>query len=123
MSKEITIAQADLLDPATAPAEIDRVLRACYVESRPVYIQLPTDMVEQPVPARLLDTPIDVTSHASDKEAEDFATQVVLDRLYEAKRPVFLIDGAVQRRRVRPSDRQRWWQTLTGSRSVLKSRH
>lgn len=100
MSKEITIAQADLLDPATAPAEIDRVLRACYVESRPVYIQLPTDMVEQPVPARLLETPIDVSSHASDKDAEDFATRIVLDRLYEAKHPVFLIDGAVQRRRV-----------------------
>lgn len=100
MSKEITIAQANLLDTATAPAEIDRVLRACYIESRPVYIQLPTDMVEQSVPAHLLDTPIDVTSHASDKDAENFATQVVLDRLYEAKHPVFLIDGAVQRRRV-----------------------
>lgn len=100
MYKEVTIAQANLLDPATAPGEIDRVLRACYVESRPVYIQVPTDMVEQRVPAQLLDTPIDVTSHASDKDAEDFATQVVLERLYEAKRPVFLIDGAVQRRQV-----------------------
>ncbi|KAK4496659.1 hypothetical protein PRZ48_012641 [Zasmidium cellare] len=102
MYKEITIAQADLLDPATAPAEIDRVLRTCYVESRPVYIQLPTDMVEQPVPAHLLDTPIDVASHVSDKEAEDFATGIVLDRLYEAEHPVFLIDGAVQRRGIRP---------------------
>lgn len=100
MHKEITIAQANLLDPETAPAEIDRTLRTCYVESRPVYIQLPTDMVEQPVPARLLETPIDVTSRPSDKEAEDFAVQIILDRLYEAKRPVFLIDGAVQRRHV-----------------------
>lgn len=98
--KEVTIAQANLLDAETAPSEIDRVLRTCFVESRPVYIQLPTDMVEQPVPARLLDTLIDVSSRRSNKDAEDFATQVILDRLYKAKRPIFLIDGAVQRRRV-----------------------
>ena len=58
-------------------------------------------MVEQQVSAQLLETPIDVTSHASDKEAEEFAAQVVLDRLYEAKNPVFLVDGAVQKRHVR----------------------
>nr|POE79583.1 pyruvate decarboxylase [Quercus suber] len=86
--KEVTVAQANLLNTETAPSEIDRVLRTCYVESRPVYIQLPTDMVEQPVPARLLDTPIDVEICASDKDAEDLAVQLILERLYEAKYPI-----------------------------------
>lgn len=98
--REITIAQADLLDPATAPAEIDRVLRTCYVDSQPVYIQLPTDMVEERVDAKLLETPIDVSYHPSNPGAEDLAMQIVLEKIYAAKRPVFLVDGAAQRRRV-----------------------
>lgn len=98
--KEITIAQTDLLDPATAPAEIDRVLATCYKDSQPVYIQLPTDMVDKQVDASLLNTPIDTRPRASNKGAEDLALQIVLDKLYSAKRPVFLVDGAAQRRRV-----------------------
>ncbi|MDP6389582.1 MAG: thiamine pyrophosphate-binding protein, partial [Alphaproteobacteria bacterium] len=42
---EITCDQAVLDDPATAPAEIARVLRSCVEQSRPVYIELPRDMV------------------------------------------------------------------------------
>ena len=42
---EITIVRAGLTNPDKAPAEIDRTLRACYVDSRPVYIQLPPDML------------------------------------------------------------------------------
>jgi TPP-dependent 2-oxoacid decarboxylase len=97
---EITIAQADLQDPGTAPAEIDRVLQACYVDSRPVYIQLPTDMVEKPIDGRLLDIPIDVAPHQSDPGAEDMAVQIILRKLYEAKSPAILVDGAAPRRRV-----------------------
>lgn len=101
--KEITIAQTNLLDPITAPAEIDRVLATCYKDSQPVYIQLPTDMVDKPVDASLLETPIDTRPHASDAGAEDLALQIVLDKIYGAERPVFLIDGAAQRRRILPA--------------------
>jgi pyruvate decarboxylase len=55
---KITTTQTDLKDVATAPAEIDRVLQTCYTETRPVYIQLPVDMVTQTVNAELLDKPI-----------------------------------------------------------------
>lgn len=65
-----------------------------------MYIQLPTDMVDKPVDASLLDTPIDTKPHSSNKGAENIALQVVLDKIYAAKRPVFLVDGAAQRRRV-----------------------
>ena len=101
--KEITIAQTDLLDPTTAPAEIDRVLATCYKDSQPVYIQLPTDMVDKRVDASLLDTPIDTRPHPSNEGAEDLALQIVLDKLYTAERPVFLVDGAAQRRRILPA--------------------
>lgn len=97
---EVTIAQADLQDPVTAPAEIDRVLQACYVESRPVYIQLPTDMVEESVDGRLLETPIDVAPHRSDPGAEGMAMDIILRKLYEAKSPAILVDAGAPRRRV-----------------------
>lgn len=101
MSKPITIAQTNLMDPATAPAEIDRVLQACYVNSRPVYIQLPADMVMEQVDAKLLDTPVDVKPPQSDRETENLATEIILRKLYAAKRPTLLLDAGAQRHRVR----------------------
>ncbi|HQU90150.1 MAG TPA: thiamine pyrophosphate-binding protein, partial [Denitromonas sp.] len=46
--QEITCDQARLTDARTAPAEIARVLASCLRESRPVYIELPRDMVAEP---------------------------------------------------------------------------
>ncbi len=43
--REITCDQTRLDDVRTAPAEIARVLERCRRESRPVYIELPRDMV------------------------------------------------------------------------------
>jgi len=88
------------LHAATAPAEIDRVLRACYVNSRPVYIQLPTDMVTQKVDAKLLDTPIDIEPPKSDEETEVMVSNLILKKLYTAERPIILIDAGAQRHRV-----------------------
>lgn len=65
-----------------------------------MYIQLPTDMVDQAVDASLLEIPIDTRPRASNSEAEELALQVVLEKIYKARRPVFLVDGAAQRRRV-----------------------
>ena len=45
MFKEVTCDQVILDDPATAPADIARVLRNCIIESRPVYIEVPRDKV------------------------------------------------------------------------------
>lgn len=47
--REVTCAQCVLDDPATAPAEIARVLTAARHLSRPVYIEFPRDMVESDV--------------------------------------------------------------------------
>ncbi len=49
--REVTCAQCVLDDPATAPGEIARVLTAARHLSRPVYIELPRDMVETSVSA------------------------------------------------------------------------
>lgn len=57
-------------------------------------------MVDQAVDASLLEIPIDTRPRASNSEAEELALQVVLEKIYKARRPVFLVDGAAQRRRV-----------------------
>src|SRR5581483_7893719 len=46
--REITCDQAVLDDIAHAPEAITRVLQSCITHSRPVYIELPRDMVLQP---------------------------------------------------------------------------
>ncbi len=45
MFKEVTVSQTRLCDPHNAPFEIDRVLKDCLDHKRPVYIEIPRDMV------------------------------------------------------------------------------
>jgi pyruvate decarboxylase len=95
--RTFTVAQANLHDPKTAAAEIDATLRKCWIQRRPVYIELPTDMVLKEINATPLATPIDLSYPLNDPEEERVAVQTVLDRLYKAKRPVCLVDGCVTR--------------------------
>ena len=46
--EQLTVASTVLSDPQTALQEIDRVLHACLRYKRPVYIELPRDMVQVP---------------------------------------------------------------------------
>lgn len=46
----VTVDSVLLKDPALAPAQIDRVLAACLAQRRPVYIEIPVDMVDAPAP-------------------------------------------------------------------------
>jgi len=45
--KEITVSQARLNDPHNAPFEVDRVIKDCIDHKRPVYIELPRDMLHE----------------------------------------------------------------------------
>jgi len=89
---EVTCAQAVLDDAASAPREIARVLSAARRQSRPVYIELPRDMVEaevEAVPAFVPD-PID-------RKAADAAAAEVFARLRAARRPALLLGVEVRR--------------------------
>ncbi len=90
--QEITCAQARLDDPATAPAEIARVLTAAIDQARPVYIELPRDMVGvpcAPVPA--------YAATPADPEAVAACAAEIMARLAAARRPVVLVDVEVRR--------------------------
>ena len=89
---EVTCAQAVLDDAAAAPREIARVLTAARRQSRPVYIELPRDMVGAEVGAVPPFSPA-----AIDREAADAAAAEVMARLSAARRPALLLGVEVRR--------------------------
>jgi pyruvate decarboxylase len=100
MSSQISCDMARLNKPAEIADQIDNALRECWIRSRPVYIMLPTDMVEQKIEGTRLDTPIDLTEPKNEPEREDYVVDVVLKYLHAAKAPVILVDACAIRHRV-----------------------
>lgn len=95
-SEPVRFAAAELWDIDTAPSEIDRVIRECFVKSGPVYIFLPLDLSAEEVDASLLDTQIDI-SPLVNQEAQDAAVKAITSAISAAKHPSLLFDGLVQR--------------------------
>ena len=100
MSANLAVSVAQLNDPAQVAAQIDHTLRACYIQSRPVYITLPTDMVQKKVEGQRLRTKLDLNDPENDVEKEDYVVDVVLKYLTAAKNPVILVDSCAARHRV-----------------------
>ncbi|KAI5859897.1 thiamine diphosphate-binding protein [Durotheca rogersii] len=100
MSAKISCAVTRLNDPADIAAQIDFALRECYFRSRPVYIMLPTDMVERKIEGTHLDTLIDLSDPANDAARENYVVDIVLKSLHAAQRPVILVDACAVRHHV-----------------------
>jgi len=75
--KNVTIDQAILTDAKSAKIEIDRVLLSAFANKKPVYIELPRDLVE--------------------KEIEIFSLDTIEKLLKKAKRPVIWIGHEIER--------------------------
>jgi TPP-dependent 2-oxoacid decarboxylase len=92
--EQLTVASTVLNDPQTAFQEIDRVLHAALRYKRPVYIEIPRDMVtrfgiKHHAPARIHET----SNPAALAEALDEALQMI----NRARQPVILADVEVHR--------------------------
>ena len=92
--EQLTVASTVLNDPQTAFQEIDRVLHAALRYKRPVYIEIPRDMVtrfgiEHHAPARIHET--------SDPAALAEALDEALQMINRARQPVILADVEVHR--------------------------
>jgi indolepyruvate decarboxylase len=84
---EVTVASAVLLDEERAAEEIVRCVDACLRHKRPVYIEVPHDMVDREIPVRLRDesaTPVPT----SDPDTLRAALGETLALLAGAKKPV-----------------------------------
>lgn len=100
MSREISVATAKLTDPYEAAAQIDHALKECWLKSRPVYISLPTDMVQKKIEGERLKKPIDLSPPANDPDKEAYVVDVILKYLHAAKNPIILVDACAIRHRV-----------------------
>ena len=90
--EEITCDRVVLDDAERAPADIARVLGNCLKHSRPVYIEIPRDMVAVPcAPVPPLAPPV------VDADALAACAEEVLKRLAEAAKPVLMVDVEVRR--------------------------
>ncbi|MFX3618214.1 MAG: alpha-keto acid decarboxylase family protein [Sporolactobacillus sp.] len=94
MYQEVTVASASLTEN-NACQEIDRVLRACVRESRPVYLNLPVDVhvlpAEQPV------EPLLKEEEAVRPDLKEKILEAILPVIEKAKSPVILADYQVAR--------------------------
>ncbi|CAL9737038.1 pyruvate decarboxylase isozyme 1 [Monosporozyma servazzii] len=106
MSANISETTAMITDIATAPAEIDRCIRTTYITQRPVYLGLPANVVDLPVPASLLETPIDLALKANDAEAETEVIETILELVRSAKNPIILSDACASRHDVKAETNQ-----------------
>ncbi len=95
--REFTVAQA-LITPENAVCEIDRILRACWREKRPVHLQLPSDIcfTEIDVPDRALR----VAADPGDSARLAAAATCIATKLQQAKRPLLLLDSMVRSQRL-----------------------
>lgn len=100
MNREITCDIAKLNDPNEAASLIDHALHQCWLQSRPVYITLPTDIVQKKVEGARLKTPIELRYPVNNPEKEDYVVDVVLKYLLAAKNPTILVDACAIRHRV-----------------------
>ena len=90
--EQITCDQIVLDDAARAPADIARVLANCLRQSRPVYIELPRDMVGvECLPVQPLPAP------AIDADKLDACVDEILGRLAKATAPVLMVGVEVRR--------------------------
>jgi len=99
MSTEISCAVSLLNNQHEAALLIDNAVRECILQSRPVYISLPSDMVTKKVDGDRLNTPLDLNFAPNEEEAEDYVVDVVLKSLHAAKNPVIVVDACAIRHR------------------------
>jgi indolepyruvate decarboxylase len=92
--EKLCVAGAELDNPLTAFHEIDRVLAACQRFKRPVYIEIPRDMVHVRPEARpLYENPVPV----SDSRALNEAVEEAARRIENARQPVLLLGVEIHR--------------------------
>ncbi|KAL6851261.1 hypothetical protein ACO1O0_008389 [Amphichorda felina] len=92
MHAHVTVAQARLWDPRTSPYQIDHILAQCLHHSRPVYIEIPTDVVDAPVPDDWVLRKIHMID-ATPASNLDRVLDAILDKLYAATHPIIILDG------------------------------
>ena len=91
---EITVAQSQLTQ-SNAASEIDRLILTAWREKRPVYLELPSDIVYLDI--EVPEEPLELTYTPSDPERLASCAETIVQRLSSAKAPAMLLDEDAQR--------------------------
>jgi indolepyruvate decarboxylase len=94
---EVTVASTVLLDEQRAASEIVRCVEACLRHKRPVYIEVPYDMLDRKIPTS--DVP-HVRPEQSDAPTLEAALDETLSLIRAAKKPVILAGVELHRYRL-----------------------
>jgi TPP-dependent 2-oxoacid decarboxylase len=94
---EVTVASTVLLDEQRAASEIVRCVEACLRHKRPVYIEIPHDIVDREIPITGLPLP---AAEKSDPHTLQAALQETLSLIRAAKKPVILAGVELARYRL-----------------------
>ncbi|CAX42054.1 pyruvate decarboxylase isozyme, putative [Candida dubliniensis CD36] len=97
MSMNICETTAFLDDLATACNEIDRCLRTAYTMQRPVYIAVPSNMVDMKVPQAMLDKSIDLSLEPNNVQSQNEVIDRILGMVSKASNPIVLVDACASR--------------------------
>lgn len=92
--EKITAAAVALEDATSAPRLIDHCITECVRNKRPVYIEIPRDMVDQPCPAPVK---LEPNRYKSDPQALAEAIEEATAMLRKAKKPVILAGVEIHR--------------------------
>lgn len=96
IASKFTVAQLNLADvmAADVPERIDEVLTEALTQCRPVYIELPSDIVDVEVDSSLLETPLYGKTRRSDMDTQTvpMIVNTLLEMVQSAKRPMVLVD-------------------------------
>ncbi|KAH7160743.1 thiamine pyrophosphate enzyme [Dactylonectria macrodidyma] len=95
MHAHVTVAQTRLWDAEKCPEQIDWTLQQCLLHSRPVYIEVPVDVVDALVSDERLSSEIRVPVNEPTPTQEAVLAKV-LDKLYAAERPIIFVDGEIR---------------------------
>lgn len=90
--REVTCAQAVLDDPERVPEQVAQVLARCRAESRPVYLEIPRDLVS----AECESIPVHSASPV-DADVLEACIAEVAERIAAAKHPVMLVGVEIRR--------------------------
>jgi len=97
MFSKITVACEYLEDPQKAPQQIDQALQKCLYYKKPVYLELPADLVVAPCP---LPEKFNLLAKKSDLEGLDEAVKEIITLLHNAKKPTILLGFEILRHRL-----------------------
>ena len=86
--EKITVAAVRITSPTQAARQIDQIITACLQERRPVYLEIPSDMVNQPCPvSEIVDSP---PTPILDRQALSEAVEEAVSLLENSQRPIIL---------------------------------